>query len=67
MKHLDSKVNIIPIIAKSDTISKNELQRFKQNILNELNIAGVKIYRFPTDDETLAEENLKANVNLQIY
>jgi septin 6/8/11 len=65
MKHLDSKVNIIPIIAKSDTISKNELQRFKQNILNELNIAGVKIYRFPTDDETLAEENLKANVNLK--
>lgn len=63
MKHLDSKVNIIPIIAKSDTISKNELQRFKQNILNELNVAGVKIYRFPTDDETLAEENLKANVS----
>ncbi|CAF1089040.1 unnamed protein product [Rotaria sp. Silwood1] len=61
MKYLDSKVNIIPIIAKSDTISKNELQRFKQNILNELNLAGVKIYRFPTDDETLAEENLKAN------
>jgi hypothetical protein len=63
MKHLDSKVNIIPIIAKSDTISKSELQRFKQNILNELNSAGVKIYRFPTDDETLAEDNLKANVN----
>ncbi len=63
MKHLDSKVNIIPIIAKSDTISKSELQRFKQNILNELNAAGVKIYRFPTDDETLAEDNLKANVN----
>jgi septin 6/8/11 len=64
MKHLDSKVNIIPIIAKSDTISKNELQRFKQNILNELSAAGVKFYRFPTDDETLAEDNLKANVNL---
>ena len=67
MKHLDSKVNIIPIIAKSDTISKNELQRFKQNILNELNAAGVKIYRFPTDDETLAEENLKANVSNFVF
>ena len=62
MKHLDSKVNIIPIIAKSDTIAKNELQRFKQTILQELNTAGVKIYRFPTDDETTAEENAKANV-----
>ena len=63
IKHLDSKVNIVPVIAKSDTISKNELQRFKQNILNELNSTGLKIYRFPTDDETLAEENMKANVN----
>jgi septin family protein len=53
MKHLDNKVNIMPIIVKSDTISKSELQRFKQNILNELNSSEVKIYRFP---------NLKANV-----
>ena len=29
MKKLDSKVNIIPVIAKADTISKPELQRFK--------------------------------------
>lgn len=29
MKKLDSKVNIIPVIAKSDTITKAELQRFK--------------------------------------
>lgn len=29
MKKLDSKVNIIPVIAKADTISKNELLKFK--------------------------------------
>ena len=29
MKKLDSKVNIIPIIAKADTITKSELQKFK--------------------------------------
>ena len=29
MKKLDTKVNIIPIIAKADTISKTELQKFK--------------------------------------
>lgn len=29
MKKLDSKVNIIPVIAKSDTITKAELQKFK--------------------------------------
>lgn len=29
MKKLDNKVNIIPVIAKADTISKPELMRFK--------------------------------------
>lgn len=29
MEKLDTKVNIIPIIAKADTISKTELQKFK--------------------------------------
>ena len=29
MKKLDNKVNIIPVIAKADTISKPELLRFK--------------------------------------
>lgn len=32
MKKLDTKVNIIPIIAKADTISKTELQKFKVKI-----------------------------------
>lgn len=30
MKKLDNKVNIIPVIAKADTITKVELQKFKQ-------------------------------------
>lgn len=33
MKKLDTKVNIIPIIAKADTISKTELQKFKVRLL----------------------------------
>lgn len=32
MKKLDSKVNIIPIIAKADTITKAELQKFKAKV-----------------------------------
>ena len=63
MKHIDSKVNIIPVIARADALSKSELQQFKQTILQELNAAGVKIYRFPTDDEIIAEENRQMNVS----
>ena len=32
MKALDSKVNIIPVIAKADTITKQELQKFKTKV-----------------------------------
>ncbi|KAH8311982.1 hypothetical protein KR044_008856 [Drosophila immigrans] len=61
MKKLDSKVNIIPVIAKADTISKAELQRFKAKIIQELNTNGVQIYQFPTDDETVADTNSQMN------
>lgn len=37
MKKLDTKVNIIPIIAKADTISKTELQKFKVS-LHKINL-----------------------------
>lgn len=32
MKKLDSKVNIIPVIAKSDTVTRAELQKFKLKV-----------------------------------
>ena len=32
MKKLDSKVNIIPVVAKADTISKPELAQFKKKV-----------------------------------
>ncbi|KAI5700670.1 hypothetical protein M8J75_001794 [Diaphorina citri] len=64
MKKLDSKVNIIPIIAKADTISKSELQKFKTNIMTELTSNGVHIYEFPTDDETMSDVNAAMNQHL---
>uniref|UniRef100_A0A8C5QKM0 Septin n=1 Tax=Leptobrachium leishanense TaxID=445787 RepID=A0A8C5QKM0_9ANUR len=64
MKNLDCKVNIIPIIAKADTISKSELHKFKIKIMSELVSNGVQIYQFPTDDEGLAESNSMMNAHL---
>lgn len=61
MKKLDQKVNIIPVIAKADTINKNELSKFKAKIMSELKNNGVSIYQFPTDDETVAEVNKDMN------
>ncbi|XP_074847067.1 septin-10 isoform X1 [Carettochelys insculpta] len=64
MKNLDSKVNIIPVIAKADTISKTELQRFKIKLMGELVSNGVQIYQFPTDDETISKINATMNGHL---
>jgi len=59
MKHLDSKVNVIPVIAKADIIGKSELVKFKKKIMDELN--DVQIYEFPTDDENVADTNALMN------
>ncbi|XP_048884837.1 septin-6 isoform X2 [Brienomyrus brachyistius] len=64
MKKLDSKVNIIPVIAKSDAITKTELAKFKIKISSELVSNGVQIYQFPIDDETVAEINSAMNGHL---
>ncbi|XP_046879898.1 septin-8-A-like isoform X2 [Hypomesus transpacificus] len=64
MKKLDSKVNIIPIIAKADTISKSELHKFKIKIMSELVSNGVQIYQFPTEDDAVTEINSSMNAHL---
>lgn len=64
MKKLDQKVNVIPIIAKADTISKTELQKFKSKIMGELQNNGVFIYEFPVDDESVSEVNSTMNSHI---
>jgi septin family protein len=32
MKHLGSRVNLIPVIAKADTLTPNDLAKFKANV-----------------------------------
>ncbi|XP_021109955.1 septin-14 [Heterocephalus glaber] len=61
MKNIDRKVNIIPLIAKADTVSKNDLQKFKSKIMSELISNGIQIYQFPTDDETIGQTNSSMN------
>uniref|UniRef100_A0AAY5EBR1 Septin n=1 Tax=Electrophorus electricus TaxID=8005 RepID=A0AAY5EBR1_ELEEL len=52
MKRLHEKVNIIPLIAKADTLTPEECQHFKKQIMREIQEHKIKIYEFPdTDDE----------------
>ncbi|KAM5280126.1 septin-10-like [Ctenodactylus gundi] len=50
MKSLGTRVNLIPLIAKADTLSRAELCAFKARVMSELVSHGVQIYQFPTED-----------------
>lgn len=56
MKKLHSKVNIVPVIAKADCLTKREIQRLKSRILKEIEENGIKIYSLPECDSDEDEE-----------
>ncbi|XP_030596496.1 septin-7-like isoform X1 [Archocentrus centrarchus] len=56
MKRLHEKVNIIPLISKADTVTPEECQEFKKQIMKEIQEHKIKIYEFP---ETNDEEEMK--------
>ncbi|KAJ8584676.1 Septin [Rhizopogon salebrosus TDB-379] len=57
MKRLGTRVNLIPVVAKADTITQNDLFLFKQRIREVIAAQGIRIYQPPveTDDEVASE------------
>jgi hypothetical protein len=59
MRRLHTKVNLIPVIAKSDTLTEDEIKQFKQRILEDIAFHTIQIYQAPQyeydDPETIAE------------
>lgn len=57
MKRLHTRVNLIPVIAKSDTMTEDEILSFKQRIIEDINYNQINIFRPPEydydDEETL--------------
>ncbi|KAG7460016.1 hypothetical protein MATL_G00216740 [Megalops atlanticus] len=57
MKHLSGVVNIIPVIAKSDTLTPEEKNEFKQRVRKELEMSGIEFYPQKEFDEDIEEKN----------
>ncbi|ORZ40402.1 septin 2 [Catenaria anguillulae PL171] len=59
MKRIAPRVNLVPIIAKSDTLTEEEVQVFKQRIMDDITHHQIPVYHPPTypddDPETLNE------------
>ncbi|CAK7895246.1 cell division control protein 3 [[Candida] anglica] len=57
MKQIHEKVNLIPVIAKSDTLTDEEIVEFKQRILNDIKYQNIKTFK-PLDYDNDDEETL---------
>ncbi|QDS70598.1 hypothetical protein FKW77_000282 [Venturia effusa] len=59
MRRLHTKVNLIPVIAKADTLTDDEITAFKQRILADIQYHNIQIFEGPRyeldDEETIAE------------
>ncbi|TAQ89972.1 hypothetical protein B7494_g1708 [Chlorociboria aeruginascens] len=59
MRRLHTKVNLIPVIAKADTQTDEEILLFKQRILADIKHHSIQIFEGPRyeldDEETIAE------------
>ncbi|XP_033747625.1 septin-2-like isoform X1 [Pecten maximus] len=56
MKRLHTKVNIVPLLAKSDILTPKEVKRLKAKILDEIKENHIQIYQFPECDSDEDED-----------
>ncbi len=61
MRQLSDKVSIVPVIAKADCLSQNEVSNLKARILDEIREYGIKIYSLP-DCDADEDEDFKQQV-----
>ncbi|KGK40108.1 hypothetical protein JL09_g716 [Pichia kudriavzevii] len=60
MKKLGTRVNLIPIISKADTLTPNEMLEFKKRIREIIEVQGIRIYSPPMElDDQAASEHAK--------
>lgn len=67
MRRLHTRVNLIPVIAKADTLTDEEIIKFKQRVLNDIAHHQIQIFQAPIydndDEETIAEnEEIAAKI-----
>ncbi|KAJ7510541.1 Septin [Mycena galericulata] len=59
MRRLHHKVNLIPVIAKADTMTEDEIADFKARILSDLAFHDIQIFQVPIyeddDEESITE------------
>lgn len=55
MKEISKRVNLIPVVARSDTLNKDELTDFKKTINQALKAYDIGVCKFISDEEVLSK------------
>ena len=66
MRKLSHRVNLIPVIGKSDSFTKDELREFKKRVMEDLEFYKIPIYDFPFDADMDEEIVIEANKELRV-
>ncbi|CAI0649183.1 unnamed protein product [Colletotrichum noveboracense] len=64
LKKLSDVVNVVPVIAKSDTLTLEERQEFKERIKEEFAFHNLKMY--PYDNDEFDEEERGLNTQIKV-
>ncbi|CAO3638012.1 unnamed protein product [Cunninghamella echinulata] len=62
LKKLSEVVNVVPVIAKSDSLMAEERLAFKQRIKAELNFHNIKVYPYESDEDDEQEQALNESI-----
>ncbi|EGG00277.1 uncharacterized protein MELLADRAFT_45503 [Melampsora larici-populina 98AG31] len=66
MKKLSEVVNVVPVIAKSDSLTLEEREAFKVRIRDELHYHNIRLYPFDSDDHDTEEMQLNEAIRNMI-
>ena len=64
MKKLSEVVNVVPVIAKSDSLTLEERDAFKHKIREELIYHNIRLYPFDTEEND--EEEIQLNESIRV-
>lgn len=65
MRRLSPRVNVIPVIGKSDSLSPSELLEFRKRVMEDIEYYGIPIYNFPYDAEEDHPDTIAENSELR--
>ena len=64
MKRVSRYTNVLPIISKADTLTREELSNFKKNILEDIQRYNVPVFKFEVDPDEDDYETIEENDTL---